>query len=448
MKLKTKIQLFSSLFILVIVVLVNASIYLLFYKITTDNEKDQLLTQTNAIVEAIRESPDLSESGLLHAFLPSNGIIRIVSSEGEELIPTITKDPDYRQMDLTFTTKELQEIVSSPTGEKIAVISKPIIWEDGEIVTLQVGNYLYSMEETMNTLFYVLVFASLMIIIPTVIAGNLLSKFVLAPIKELMVTMKENTLPGKWKTIEREKRTKDEMYEMEMTFNEMIHHLKDNFDKQEVFVSDASHELKTPIAIIKSYGQLLQRRGKSHPEVFDEAVGAIDSESDRMQQLVEQMLLLAKNKESAPYDTIDVIRLVEKVIQTFTKAYDRDIQLNYEQLKIEVAGNMDQIEQVFYILLDNAIKYSEADIHVMLFVQNGLVQIKVMDKGQGMSQEDVQLIFDRFYRVDKSRARTSGGTGLGLAIAKSITEQHGGVLSVKSIVNEGTTFTMELPLEK
>src|SRR5690625_7105913 len=105
---------------------------------------------------------------------------------------------------------------------------------------------------------------------------------------------------------------------------------------------------------------------------------------------------------------------------------------NYEVSSVETMGNIDQIEQVIYILLDNAIKYSEGDIHVMLFVQASLVQIKVMDKGQGMPPEDEQLIFNRFYRVDKSRARTSGGTGLGLSIAKTITELHEGTLSVKS----------------
>ena len=448
MKLKTKIQLFSSLFILLIVVLVNTSIYFLFYKITTDNEVEQLAGQTNAIVETLKDAhPDISKSELLHAFLPAHGIIRIVDADGKELIPTITKNPEYRNITLEFSNTETQEITSSDSGAKVAVISKPIIWDDGQIVTLQVGNYLLPMEETMRTLLYVLIFASLMIIIPTVIAGNLLSQFILAPIKKLMVTMKENTKQGKWQTIDVNDRSHDEIYEMETTYNEMINQLKDNFEKQEVFVSDASHELKTPIAIIKSYAQLLERRGKSHPEVFDEAVEAIDSESDRMQQLVEQMLLLAKNKEAAPHETIELVTLIEKVMLTFKKAYDREIKFSYEVSSAETMGNVDQIEQVIYILLDNAIKYSKGDIHVMLFVQANVVQIKVMDKGEGMPPEDEQLIFNRFYRVDKSRARASGGTGLGLSIAKTITELHGGTISVKSIQGEGSTFTIELPLE-
>src|SRR5690625_297557 len=148
MKLKTKIQLFSSLFMLVIVVLVNTSIYFLFSKITTDNEIEQLSTLTNSIVETIKENPDIPKSELLHAFLPANGIIRIVDVDGKELIPTITKDVEYRQMDLTYSNQEVQKVMNGPKGEKVAVISKPIIWDDGQVATLQVGNYLFSMEET------------------------------------------------------------------------------------------------------------------------------------------------------------------------------------------------------------------------------------------------------------------------------------------------------------
>lgn len=447
MKLKTKIQLFSSLFMLLLVLLVNTSIYLMFYKITTDNEMDQLSEQTNMIVETIHENPDIPKSELLHAFLPSNGIIRVTDASGEELIPTITKDRSYRQLALDYTDSEVQEIIDSPTGEKVAVISKPIIWDDGSIATLQVGNYLLSMEETMRTLFYVLLFAALMILLPAIFAGNVLSKFILAPIKDLMWTMKENMQPGNWKTIDTNHRSRDEIYEMETTFNDMTHQLKDNFEKQEVFVSDASHELKTPISIIKSYAQLLKRRGETHPEVFHEAVEAIESESERMQQLVEQMLLLAKNKEVAPHEEIDLNLLIKKVIHTFTHAYEREIIFLDNGLHAGVIGNIDQIEQVIYILLDNAMKYSDENVYVTLQKQTDVILVQVIDKGPGIPDGEEQLIFNRFYRVDKSRARKFGGTGLGLPIAKTITELHDGTLSVNSIEGEGATFILELPLK-
>src|SRR5690606_3553201 len=173
------------------------------------------------------------------------------------------------------------------------------------------ANYLFTLEETMRTLLYVLIAASIIMLIPSIIGGNLLSKFILRPIKELIDTMKENTKEEKWTTIELQNKSKDELYEMEKTFNDMIAHLKENFEKQEVFVSDASHELKTPISIIKSYAELMKRRGKSHPEVYEESVEAIDTEADRMQQLVKQLLDLAKNKQSVPSAALDVVKLAK-----------------------------------------------------------------------------------------------------------------------------------------
>src|SRR5699024_4189534 len=163
-----------------------------------------------------------------------------------------------------------------------------------------------------------------------------------------------------------ENRSKDELYEIEKTFNDMMNHLKDSFQKQEIFVSNASHELKTPISIIKSYAQLLQRRGKTHPEVFDESVYAIDSEADRMEQLVHQMLLLAKNRENVILEKIDFTNLCKKTVMKFKSAYNRSISLNISSTVMYVKGNKDQLQQVIYILLDNALKYSDKNVEVIL----------------------------------------------------------------------------------
>src|SRR5690625_759097 len=366
MKLKTKIQLFSSLFMLLLIVLVNTSIYFLFYKISADNELDQLSDQTNAIVEAVHSNPYIPKNQLLHPFVPANGLIRIIDESGNDLIPTLTKRLVFQELPSTYSVQETQDVTKDQKGSHIAVITKPIIWENGEVVTLQVANYLITLEETMRTLLYVLVAASIIMLLPSIIAGNILSTFILRPIKELIHTMRENTKQEQWKTIDLKDRSKDELYEMENTFNEMIAHLKENFQKQEIFVSDASHELKTPISIIKSYAELLKRRGKSHPEVFDESVNAIDTEADRMQQLVNQMLDLAKNKQTASKVQLNFTNLTKKIVQTFQAAYNRDIFFHTDSDSIFVKGNREQLEQVVYILLSNAIQYSEKEIDIHL----------------------------------------------------------------------------------
>ena len=446
MKLKTKIQLFSSLFMLLLILLVNTSIYFLFYKISAENELSRLSNETNTIVETLQANPDVPRSQLLKAFVPENGIIRVIDQNGEELIPTITKSESYTQLAYEFIDHEKRTIEKDEQGHYIAVVMKPIIWENGEVATLQVANFLIALDEMMHTLFYVLVAASLIILIPTVIAGNLLSKFVIQPIQKLIETMKINIHDKNWQLIEVENESKDELYEMVTTFNELMRQLKESFKKQEQFVSDASHELKTPLSIIKSYAELLKRRGKANPELIAESIDVIEQEAERMQLLVNQLLDLAKNKQAFPHEPIDLVPLVKKVHRIFADAYDRKIHLDIAEKSVLIKGNEKQIEQVVYILLSNAIKYSEKEIALYLYVKQQFAVLDVIDKGIGISEEEQKRIFDRFYRVDKARSRQTGGTGLGLAIANEIVKHHGGTIEVVSEIGKGSTFTVNIPM--
>lgn len=447
MKLQTKITLFSSIFVFILIALVNTVVYLMFVKISTEDELTQLSDQTNTIVETLQDNQDVPDRNLLQAFLPSKGMIRIIEKEDDKVLATFAKDEKYTNLKATYSDKETSKVTRDNNGTLVAVIEKPIIFEEDKIVTIQVANYLVSIEESMKTLLYVLIATSVAILIPTIIAGNALSRFILQPIKAIVDTMQKNKSAETWTLIEIKNRTKDELYVMESTFNEMMLYLKDSFQKQEAFVSNASHELKTPIAILKGYAQILERRGKNHPEVFDEAVAAIESETDRMEKLVQQLLLLAKSKEYAEMKPVDIQALIQKNIQTFTEAYQRRINLTKKtEVNFFVQGNQDQLEQVIYILLDNALKYSRQDVDVSIQNLSNQLEVTVRDFGTGISEEHQAHIFDRFYRVDEARARNDGGTGLGLAIAKEIVHVHHGTLSVSSVVREGTVFTILLPV--
>jgi len=449
MKLKTKIQLFSSLFMVVLILLVNTSIYVLFYNTTADTELNQLTTQTNDLMNRLNEHTNADVSGLVEAYLPSDGMIRVIDENGDPLIEQM-RSADYRTLPWQFSNQESHEIISQHKGPDTAVITKPMIWNSGEnageIVTLQVSNQLIALQEQMTTLFYVLVVASIIMLIPIVVAGNLLGKFILKPIKTLIEAMKNNTRHDKWQKIDVKNRSRDELYEMEATFNEMIDYLRDNFEKQEAFVSNASHELKTPIQIIKSYAQLLERRGPDRPELLPESVATIDTEADRMKKLVEQMLALAKNKQTIKKEPVDLVSLAEETAATFQGAYEREIGFEENAERLIINGNRDQLEQVFYILIDNAIKYSEEKIAIRTMKRNGAAVFQVEDYGRGMTKENQERIFDRFYRVDKARSRDTGGTGLGLAIANTIAEEHNGKLSVESTEGNGSEFTLRIPI--
>ncbi|WP_010098133.1 HAMP domain-containing sensor histidine kinase [Ornithinibacillus scapharcae] len=444
MKLRTKIQLFTSLFMLLLVLLINASIYLLFYRNSVDSELNELTEQTTTIIQTMNKNQEIPAKELLEAFLPPDGMIRVFPENGD---PLVSSKPgiDYLNFPGKYSNKEIRQVITYQ-GDRFATVSRPLIWSTGEIVTLQISKQLVGLEENMRNLFYVLIVASIIIIIPIIIAGNILARFLLRPIKTLISTMRENMKFTKWQKIELNNRSKDELYEMEKTFNEMIDSLKENYEMQEIFVSDASHELKTPISIIKSYAQLLERRGKENPELIEESLEAITSEANRMQKLVEQMLALAKNKEIHSAERIVLNELLGETVEVFKGAYGREIEFLDEEKQLQVHGNQDQLKQVFYILIDNALKYSDDKVKVSIKRVDEQVAISVADHGAGIPDEEQDRVFERFYRMDKARSRNTGGTGLGLAIAKTIVNIHGGTITVESKLGEGSTFTVRLPI--
>ncbi|MHA6253031.1 sensor histidine kinase [Oceanobacillus sp. CAU 1775] len=448
MKLKTKIQLYSSIMILLLMLVVNTTVYFLFYNNATESQLEQLATQTDVLIESLATATEAAEySEIINAYLPVNGMAKVFSSE-ERSLEFKYRDGAYTTLEGGFQTEESQVIVRPERGVNIAVITKPIIWHDGSVVTLQFSDNLIEVTDTLRILFYVLLIVSIIILVPTVIGGDILSRFLLNPINKLTKTMQENMQEGKWNKIDHTNRSEDELYKMEATFNDMIDQLRDNYEKQEDFVSNASHELKTPIQIVKSYAQLMERRGADNPELIAESIEAIDSEADRMKKLVEQLLALAKTKNDVPYEEVKFIQLVDQSVSTFKQAYDREIEFIRNVEEVSVWGNSDQLEQIIYILIDNALKYSDDKIIVSLFTFDGQVIFSVKDFGNGISAEDQERIFERFYRVDKARSRGTGGTGLGLAIAKAIVEEHEGRLTLESEIGTGSTFTLALPVHK
>jgi two-component system, OmpR family, sensor histidine kinase ArlS len=410
---------------------------------------NELKLVINDVTQALNENPNVDTSELLEAYLPANGMIRIILDNEVRMIEQ-TRSKDYTTLAWKFKQLESQVIISKKDAPDIAVVEKPIIWRAGahagDIVTIQVSNHLVSLHETLRILFYVLTLLSFIVLIPIMIGSSILSRFLLLPIQNLIKTMNDNMTYGKWQKIDIHHHSRDELHEMELTFNQMIEYLKASYEKQEMFVSDASHELKTPIQIIKSYAQLLKRRENAPPELVKESVHAIDLEANRMKKLVEQMLSLAKNKQLQQAVPVNIANVLDEMIKVFDGITDRDIQIEKRNETIMVKADPDQLKQLFYILMDNALKYSQETIHVRLFQEPGQAIVEVQDFGKGISQKDQERIFERFYRTDKARSRDTGGTGLGLAIAKYIAEAHDGELSVKSELNKGSIFMVKLPI--
>ena len=237
---------------------------------------------------------------------------------------------------------------------------------------------------------------------------------------------------------------------LEEAVNDLLDRMQAAYSQQTRFVSDASHELRTPIAVLKGYADLLDRWGKDDPQVRDEAITAIRAEAERMNRLVEQLLFLARGDsgrtplQPKPTDLTELVREVWEESQMIDP--DHQWVLDAPQ-PVPCTCDPDMIKQALRILSDNAAKYTPAGKTITLrsFVNpEGSPCLAVRDEGIGIKTEDAAHVFDRFYRSDRARTRQSGGAGLGLAIANWIVTQHNGHLEVYSWEGIGSRFTMVL----
>ena len=174
---------------------------------------------------------------------------------------------------------------------------------------------------------------TLIALIPVLISSRFLSNLITKPVTSMIKTMTEIRQSGRFKTLKLEGNSKDELFQMGLTFNHMIELLEINFEKQQQFVSNASHELKTPLTIIESYASLLKRRGLNEPQLFTESIEAIHSEAIRMKEMTEQLLMLARNQEqwNIELNQVNLQELVHQTVNAFKNAYNRDINLIDEE---------------------------------------------------------------------------------------------------------------------
>ena len=237
---------------------------------------------------------------------------------------------------------------------------------------------------------------------------------------------------------------------LQEAINSLLERMREAYAQQTQFVSDASHELRTPIAVIQGYANMLDRWGKQDEKVLDESIAAIRSEVDYMHKLVEQLLFLARGdagRTSLEFKRIDLGELMKETCedgQLIDPAHDWRVEV---QPGAVCLGDRDLLKQCARILTDNARKYTPEGGRILLRACAGEDEVcmQVQDTGMGISGEDMPKVFDRFYRSDPARNRESGGAGLGLSIARWIVERHGGHFELISRQGVGTRFIVRLP---
>ncbi|WP_167730348.1 ATP-binding protein [Terasakiella sp. SH-1] len=228
------------------------------------------------------------------------------------------------------------------------------------------------------------------------------------------------------------------------------------------FVANVSHELRSPLSALVGFIETLQGAAQNDPDARERFLGIMIQEANRMARLIDDLLSLSRvqiQEHVVPDDSVDVGLVLQNVTDILAlKANDRQMELilNYEAKDCMVAGDSDQMTQVFQNLLDNAIKYGKPATPVEITTryvdrlphQNVPgVLVEIRDHGDGIDEEHLPRLTERFYRVDKARSRTLGGTGLGLAIVKHIIARHRGRLNIESKTGEGSTFSVLLPIK-
>lgn len=245
--------------------------------------------------------------------------------------------------------------------------------------------------------------------------------------------------------------TRDELGRLGDTLNQMIDRLQKAFKRQQQFTGDASHELRAPLAVVQAEASLALQKERTAGE-YRKSLELISAEAGHMASMIDRLLLLARadaGQEKLVFRKLSIDALLRDAGRD-AEVLNREKGITFimgEVQQAEVEGDESLLRQLFMNLFENAVRYTPSgSIKASLHNAGGMAVVTVEDTGIGIPQEDLPMIFERFYRVDKARSRADGGSGLGLAIGRYIVEVHGGRIEAASRLGEGSTFTVRLPL--
>lgn len=288
------------------------------------------------------------------------------------------------------------------------------------------------------------------VIIAMIIAVSILSGWLARPIAELTSAIRRMGTQG---YVRVDVKGSSEIAELCTAFNRMSERIEDHDRTRNEFVANASHELKTPLATMKLLSETILYQDNPDPALMKEFFGDINHEVDRLTRIVSELLKLVQEDSSAGglnFETLRLDALVGGVCGRLTAlAENKNVSLRTNLEPVEMQGDSMRLEQIVVNLVENAIKYTdEGSVDVSVSEEGEWAVFTVKDTGIGIPEESIEHLFERFYRVDKARSRSTGGTGLGLSITEKLINLHGGSIEVRSKLGEGSTFTVQLPVKQ
>lgn len=454
LSLKKKWTLSASLIIFISFACICVVIYFALYTWLYNNEQnnalrtvDDLSSFFNSQEGSITIHEFQENAGLMKSIINQNQTVRIFNLDGYEVLRINNESPaaqinvSYDELVKTYVTKEKVE------GKSVIAISR-VVHIGLFHGYMQLIHPLKSFQSMMQYVMTAMLIAGLGAILLAGLVSSYLSKLLLKPLGDLRDSMQSVKEKGFEERINFTYQIDDEIGDLLKIYQLMIDELQVSFAKQQQFVSDASHELRTPIQAIEGHLSLIKRWGKSDPEIMEESLNTSIKEVQRMKKMIEELLDLARREDK----DIEAIANIEKVLQSVKEELliiyrDAEIQLNFIGDPKPVAITENALAQIARNIIENGIRYNDKNpiiqVQVNFLTENTFLTIK--DNGIGISQNNIQKIFDRFFRVDDSREAVGGGTGLGLSITKMLADKYDIEMDVSSEIGEGTTFTLRFP---
>jgi len=412
-----------------------------------DDQLEQKVRGVRAVLEdeGGRVNPEQLREELTeyaHA-TPGGVLIRVRDQSGQELLPG---PPLAEQRALEEGSKSTLRTIATPQRLRLQTERLSI---HGQTFDVQVGTELEAIDRMLTRVRTLLLIAIPFVVSVAFGGGYWISLRALAPVDGITTAAKRISLENLSDRLP--VHGGDELQRLSETWNEMLTRLESNVQRIKKFTADASHELRTPIAVILTTAELALRRERD-PVEYRKSLGEIKTEAERMTSLTENLLTLARvdtHQLKLSFEVIDIEELAGQVVsEKVAAAHDKHIRLEakFEGQPGPIRGDRAALRRLLLILLDNAMKYTPAggSIEVATSKSVGGLVFSVRDTGQGIDSNDLPHIFERFYRADKSRTG-SNGTGLGLSIAQSIAQMHGGRIQVESTPGLGCRFDVLLP---
>lgn len=416
------------------------------------NVIEQKMKETKAYFNKQASSNPLTEKDLTKSSLylekisGSHQVIRIINPDGKVILSASKDIPDEIIHAKNVKTNEYDQLQS--LENRYLILRSPLGMDSGN-GTIEIVQSMETFDGLLHQFLIVMMIAGLGSIVLSGFGGMIIAKQLLKSVKTILNTMKKIKKTGLHERVPSYGR-KDEITEIGELFNETMDKLEESFMQQKQFVENASHELRTPIAIIRGHLTLLNRWGKHDPKQLDDSLNSALEEIELLSNLVTELLELSKADSenlNEQVEAVNPVPIIENTIRNFQILHE-DFEFILDMKNIE--GTMIYIhprhlEQLLVILLDNAVKYSKENKWIKCSIQkkDNFIQIEISDKGIGIPKQDIPLVLNRFYRVDKARSRKQGGHGLGLAIANKLVEKYGGSIQIKSEMNEGTSVTLQ-----